>query len=62
MPSPVFRDVALPELANDEHHKWVFTHRSVVTIPSSARVTEAVTEDYERWAKDFNGGSLALQG
>lgn len=62
MPPSVFRGVALPELINDEQHKWVFTHRSVVTIPSTVRITEAATEDYERWAKDFNGGSLTLQG
>ena len=67
MPPPVFRDVPLPELTNDEHYKWVFTHRSAVTIPSSVRVTESATEDYERWASNLNGpfqanclGSISL--
>lgn len=57
---PVFRGVPLPELTNDEHFKWVFTHRSIVTIPASVRVTEATTEDYERSVKDLNSASLTL--
>jgi hypothetical protein len=48
MPAPVFRGMALPELTNEEHHKWVFAHRSVMTIPSGVRVVESATEDYER--------------
>jgi hypothetical protein len=53
MPQAVYRGVPLPELTNDKDFTWVFTHRSVVTIPSSVRITEAATEDYERWAKDL---------
>lgn len=62
MPPSIFRGAPLPELTNDQHFKWVFTHRSVVAIPASVRVTEAATEDYERWAKDLSGVSLTLQG
>jgi len=51
MPPSVFRGVPLPELTNDDHFKWVFTHRSVVTIPSSVRVADSDPEDYERWVK-----------
>ena len=61
MPPSVFRGVPLPELTNDEHFKWVFSHRSVMTIPASVRVTEATTEDYERWAKELNSASLILR-
>lgn len=62
MPPSVFRGVPLPELTNDDHFKWVFTHRSVVAIPASVRVTEAATGDYERCATDLSDTSLTLQG
>lgn len=58
---PSFRGVTLPELRNDKHINWVFTHRSAVTIPSAVRVTGA-TEDYERWVKILDGLHLTPQG
>ena len=51
MPPSVFRGMPLPELTNEEHFEWVFTHPSVANIPSSVRVADSTMEDYERWIK-----------
>ena len=50
MPPAVFRGSPLPELFNEAHSQWVFTHRGVFDIPASARMTESVAEDYERYS------------
>lgn len=49
MPLPVFRGSPLPELTNEAHSQWVFTHRGVFDIPANARMTEWAAEDYERY-------------
>jgi len=50
MPPVVFRGSPLPDLINEAHSQWVFTHRGVFDIPATARITETVSEDYERLA------------
>ena len=49
MPPSIFRGVPLPELTNEEHFEWVFTHPSVAAIPPSVRAAESVMGDYERY-------------
>jgi hypothetical protein len=50
MPPAVFRGSPLPELYHDAHSQWVFTHRGVFDIPANLRVTDTVSEDYERYS------------
>lgn len=47
---PVVRGAPLPDLTNESHSQWVFTHRGVFDIPATARITETVSEDYERYS------------
>jgi hypothetical protein len=47
---PVVRGSPLPDLTNEAHSQWVFTHRGVFDIPATARITESVSEDYERYS------------
>lgn len=47
---PVFRGSPLPDLTNESHLQWVFTHRGVFDIPATARITESESEDYERYS------------
>lgn len=46
---PIFRGSQLPDLTHESHSQWVFTHRGVFDIPATARITETVSEDYERY-------------
>ncbi len=50
MPPAIFRGCPLPDLTNEAHSQWVFTHRGVFDIPATARITETVSEDYERYS------------
>ena len=50
IPPAIFRDSPLPVLTNEAHSQWVFTHRGVFDIPATARITESVSEDYERYS------------
>ena len=50
MPPIAFRGSELPELTNESHSQWVFTHRGVFDIPANARMTESVAADYERYS------------
>lgn len=50
MPPAIFRGSPLPELTHESHSQWVFTHRGVFDIPATARITESVSEDYERYS------------
>lgn len=49
MPPVVVRGSPLPDLTNEAHSQWVFTHRGVFDIPANARITDFVSEDYERY-------------
>ena len=48
--NPVFRGSPLPDIDNEAHLQWVFTHRGVFDIPANIRITDNVAEDYERYS------------